>query len=244
MEYAEIWKEKATPLGRTYLAHTARARRISDRGYFGWHSPTKEDGHTVSDKEIAAMDRLAAGDRPPDTFHRLRTQALLTGWATPTERDTRGLGGPGRTERLTETGHMPSILVEQAALAGWATASTRDWRDGRASQETMDRNSRPLNEQVTMLAGWDTPTVAEADKLTSRSKDGIRSQLIGPGSASSPAATPAPAGSVLNPAMSRWLQGYPATWDAASPSWDAWRGVQDRIASAGCAATATQLSHK
>ena len=30
----------------------------------------------------------------------------------------------------------------------WATLSARDWRSGKASQKTLTRNSRPLNEQA------------------------------------------------------------------------------------------------
>ena len=43
---------------------------------------------------------------------------------------------------------------------------------------------------------------------------------------------------VLDAAFSRWLQGYPATWDEASPNYGEWLNVQDRIALAGCRATA------
>jgi hypothetical protein len=41
--------------------------------------------------------------------------------------------------------------------SGWATPAAQDWRDGRASEETMAGNARPLNEQAVMLAGWATP---------------------------------------------------------------------------------------
>jgi hypothetical protein len=34
------------------------------------------------------------------------------------------------------------------------------------------------------------------------------------------------------PAFSRWLMGYPAAWDRASPNFENWREVQARIASA------------
>lgn len=42
----------------------------------------------------------------------------------------------------------------------WATPQALDEKSGAASQETLDKNSRPLNEQAEML--WGTPRVAEA----------------------------------------------------------------------------------
>lgn len=50
-------------------------------------------------------------------------------------------------------GETYELLPQQAEA--WATPSARDWRDGRASDATMDRNSRPLNEQAVM--SWPTP---------------------------------------------------------------------------------------
>ncbi len=46
----------------------------------------------------------------------------------------------------------PSIDKKHLSLDGavqlWATPSARDWKSGKASQETMERNSRPLSEQI------------------------------------------------------------------------------------------------
>jgi hypothetical protein len=41
-------------------------------------------------------------------------------------------------------------------LSGWPTPTTRDWKSGDASQDTLDRNARPLSE-VAVLSGWPTP---------------------------------------------------------------------------------------
>lgn len=52
-----------------------------------------------------------------------------------------------------------------------ATPATRDWRDGRASEETMNRNARPLNEQA--VSQWATPTASDdGDKVTLRTRRG------------------------------------------------------------------------
>ena len=43
MEYSQTWKEKTTPAGRRYWAHTASARRTSDNACGGWPTPTTRD---------------------------------------------------------------------------------------------------------------------------------------------------------------------------------------------------------
>jgi len=43
MEYSQTWKQRTTPAGRSYLAHTASARRTSDSGCIGWATPTTRD---------------------------------------------------------------------------------------------------------------------------------------------------------------------------------------------------------
>ncbi len=47
IEYTQTWKEKVTPSGRPYLAHTASERRIADTGSTGevsaWPTPTSRD---------------------------------------------------------------------------------------------------------------------------------------------------------------------------------------------------------
>jgi hypothetical protein len=77
-------------------------------------------------------------------------------------------------------------------LAGWATPSARDWKNGQASEETMNRNARPLNEMAVQLAG------------------------SGPMPSGSPASTEKRG--ALNPAHSRWLMGYPSAWDLTAPA--------------------------
>ena len=64
-------------------------------------------------------------------------------WPTPTA--TLGTKGGRVTPRKSREG---GTLIEAVSYRAFATPTARDWRSGKASQATMDRNSRPLSEQV------------------------------------------------------------------------------------------------
>ena len=101
--------------------------------------------------------RLAPSTRPTEG-------AGCIGWRSP---GARILGGgeyqdPGKIAKRIEAGHQVNLAEEvRLAVSGWPTASARDWKDGRASQTTLDRNARPLNEVATQVAGWATPNASD-----------------------------------------------------------------------------------
>lgn len=65
---------------------------------------------------------------------------------TPTRSDANSSGAAGY---LTASGRHSGTTLTDALVRGYLpTPSARDWRDGKASQATHDRNSRPLNETV------------------------------------------------------------------------------------------------
>jgi DNA (cytosine-5)-methyltransferase 1 len=90
------------------------------------------------------------------------------------------------------------------AVRIWPTPTARDWRSGKASAETMNRNSRPLNEVATH---WPTPTA-------SMTTEGDLAQAFF--RSDDPRRPPCTGGS-LNPAWVESIQGFPPGWTEVSP---------------------------
>jgi hypothetical protein len=147
----------------------------------GWTTPQAHDvtGRSKGQKDIHGTKHGCAC---------LVRDAELAGWPSPC---TPSGGRSMDPEKMSATGmtldgRKHTVSLEHAVkFTGWATASARDWKDGRASQATMDRNARPLNEQATMLTSGPTPPGSPAET-------GKRGQL--------------------NPRFSLWLMGYPTAW--------------------------------
>lgn len=76
-EYELTWKEWDMQSGPPICALRASARRISDKGSFGWQTPTVQDAH--------GRDRH--NQRNGTVILSLLGEARVAGWATPTTRD-------------------------------------------------------------------------------------------------------------------------------------------------------------
>lgn len=137
MEYRQTWRRKITPLGRVYWAHTARERRTSDKGYFGWPIP------------MAGSPGTEEYNPAGNTDSSRRTTALLSGWSTPRAMDQKGAGKSPATVRRCE--NRQATLSEQVTtLVGWGTPTVRDYKDG-ACQDAEIEIKGVLGRQVVKL---------------------------------------------------------------------------------------------
>jgi hypothetical protein len=170
-----------------------------------------------------------------------------TGWPTPRSEDSEQTGA--------HRGNLDTLNSASKA-AQWATPTGRDGRDGRASEATMQRNARPLNEQVVawatpnahdgrrpgvdlsstqhgnlnrdavLFAPWQTPCAMMSSSGRKQSGKPNLQGEAGLTQPGSPAGTEKAAKCRLNPLFSLWLMGFP---------------VQEW---ASCAPLATRLSRR
>jgi hypothetical protein len=188
IEFLLTWDEKVTPAARPFCLLRARGRRTSDTafsgGLFSWPTTRQSDGDNgLRSAEGAEKEYERKGDGAD--LPTIAQLADVSGWATPKSSDT-----------------APPDLLQ---VTPRASPAARDYKDGRASQETLDRNSRPLNEQAVNFVSGTT-------------------------SESSTAATARAGVFRLNPSFSRWLMGIQPSWDHCSPGWKEWEEVQRLLA--------------
>jgi hypothetical protein len=202
----------------------------------GWPTPRTVTGGAESAERKQELGRTESGGGD------LQAVAVLAGWPTATSSDAKNSANRTATRHDPNSRHHDGeTLVDAVAqLAGWPTprAEERDQYNSRDDYQA-------LSLKVRSLAGWSTPKAEDSeqtgaprgvpDTLTSQArlsgwatptqrdhKDGASTlentpinALLGRQVSLSTAETARPAGS-LNPALSRWLQGYPVAWCQAA----------------------------
>lgn len=169
-----------------------------------WVLPTAGNGSGYSWPTPQAMDG-SKGNQPPrpwDTGVSLPQRLAQQMWPTPDASDWKQDGLQASQRRLdlystcslnaavrlfpTPRANKWGLPDSHGNVEAWATPSARDWRSGKASLETLEKNSRPLSEQiggslnprwVEWLMGWPIGF----SSLEPLAMDGCRSVPLPPG---------------------------------------------------------------
>lgn len=149
-EYALTWKRWDMLSGLPICALRASQRRTSDKGCSGWPTPNAgnfNDGESLETWELRRQKNKAKGINGNGQGTPLAIAVQMAGWCSPTATDGRRGKEPPRPH---DTGIPLSQQVQ--TMSGWATPAARDRKNGQASEATVNRNARPLNEQAVMLS--------------------------------------------------------------------------------------------
>jgi hypothetical protein len=160
------------------MANTDATGKLGTGGEFHkfvtqWPTPQHADGERGSEKQVRGNPTLLGAARA---------------WPTPNTGESPN--GHGRRGGTADNGHQSGADLEVVAKT-WATPSASLWRSGLASEQTMTRNSRPLNEQAVNL--WPTPASGvfndgESPESWRRRAAGLREKGINGNGAGTPLA--------------------------------------------------------
>ena len=173
--------------------------------------PTPRAGKVTDEEEASWLARRAEGKvaTPPLSL-------AVRMWPTPRVPNG-GRGLPKDASLVGNTlvagnGSKLQLGLEEAVRL-WPTPFARDHKSGKASEETLARNARPLNEVVVQRETFLTPQAFDSKPVmrTPEKRDAtqggcanLREVVTGEGGS-------------LNPDFVTWLMGWPRGWDSLEP---------------------------
>lgn len=188
--YALTWKRVATPRERLIYRLQASALRTNDSACGSWPTPnTPSGGRSMSTEKMDATGKTADGKKHTAS---LEHAAKFATWPTPNAGQVNDTD-PNWQERRKEckerhsNGNGFGINLGMAAqLASPTTPTVRDHKDtGDMSESMVRKDGKPRNDTVPRQA-FGTPVSGSTAQTESTGQ--------------------------LNPALSRWLMGYPPEW--------------------------------
>lgn len=142
--FSLTWMVRITPAGRSISALRASEPLTEGSVFIGWPTPNTPSGGPNSKSTETHTGGMA-----------LDGAATLVGW--PENQEPPAIP-------------LPRWLAGRASLTAWGDASGAGLEERDASQETLDRNARPLSE-LARLAGWKTPCVPNGGRISGNAED-------------------------------------------------------------------------
>lgn len=192
------WKERTTPSGRVISLLRASARRTAASGYGSWPTPLVNDtngsGYAYGSPTNRDMISL-----------KLCGAVKLAAWPTVKSADADRGGDPRRFRGEQSQNGRRSNLVDAVCLASWNTPTADE--AGGTPDDMVARKKRHQQKGVVLGASV-TALNLQVQLVSGKTLSGFRAAMASPGQ--------------LREGHSRWLQGYPGSWEVSSP------GYQDR----------------
>ena len=202
MEFELIWKELATPGGRSIFRLSRSTPRTFASDSIGshatWRSPNTRDGMQTGYSNMEKLKNRWDRGKQVQLCDQVK-MAMSATWPTPTKADGdggHGMGTASATGRREDgskiTVSLPGVVK---IVSTWPTPNTLD---------SMGERSKEAWERARKKAGC------------SNLKDYVPHLHSGTTISGSPDQTAKPG--ALNPAFACWLMGYPTAWDDCAPT--------------------------
>ena len=217
IEYIETWKEKATPAGVLYWAHTASVPRIKDNGCTG-------DAHLLPFPTPTQNNATGAGNQGRLGGENLQTAVMaVAAYHTPRANDAVKNGAIANDPRNGLPAQVLIMPWPKTPMAGDAEGGTMEIRPGTTGKYKLrDYAATAINPWPTILSSEARQGFQDRTRGKKGSQESLSTVIyrviqviLGSVTNSSTAKTERFGGYRLNPYFSAWLMGFPKEWTEA-----------------------------